>query len=52
MYMQVEYFLSTAFACVDQGFETVGQTCLLGDLRDLQHHFPQQGLMFGGCVCQ
>lgn len=52
MDMQVEDFLSAAFACVDQGFETVGQTCLMGDLRNFQHHFAQQGLMFGGCMRQ
>ena len=50
--MQVEHFLPAAFACIDQGFEAVGQTCRFGDLRDFQHHFAQEGLMFGRGVCQ
>ena len=48
----MEHFLPAAFACVDQGFEAVGQICRFSNLRDFQHHFAQEGLMFGRGVCQ
>lgn len=40
--MQVEDLLSAAFAGIDKGFETVGQSRSFGDFGNFQHHFSQK----------